>query len=65
MTTTPKAFAAPPAEDADILAEFLPVTSQIEHFLNGNTTGRALLEALYNHVLDEPLPQRLKDMLPR
>jgi hypothetical protein len=63
--TNPRAVAAPPAEDADILAEFLPVSSQIAHFLAGNTTGRALFQALYDYVLDEPVPPQLTDMLRR
>jgi hypothetical protein len=66
MTTSPKVLAVLPAEnDAEFLAEFLPVSAQIEHFLSGDTTGRALFEALYNHVLDEPVPPQLKAMLPR
>ena len=63
--TKPSTFAVAPAEDADILAEFLPISSQIEYFLNGDTAGRALFQALYDHVLDEPVPERLKDMLRR
>lgn len=57
--------AAAPVEDADILAEFLPISAQIEHFLAGDTSGRALFQALYDHILDEPVPQRLKAVLPR
>ena len=49
--------------DADALAELLPVARQIEHFLAGNTTGRALFHALYDHVLDEPVPPRLTKAL--
>jgi hypothetical protein len=57
--------AATPADDADILAELLPVTVQIEHFLAGDTTGRALFEAIYDHVLDEDVPERLTAVLRR
>jgi hypothetical protein len=35
----------------------------IRRFLTGETTGRDVLEALYDHVLDEPVPQRLTDLL--
>jgi hypothetical protein len=63
--TNPSTLAAVPAEDADILAEFLPIPSQIEHFLAGDTNGCALFHALYGHILDEPVPERLTDMLRR
>jgi len=52
-------------EDADAIAALLPLASQIEHFLAGTTTGRALFEALYDDVLDEPVPPRLTDLLRR
>jgi hypothetical protein len=55
----------PVDEDADAIAALLPVSSQIEHFLAGTTTGRALFEALYGDVLDEPVPHRLIDLLRR
>jgi hypothetical protein len=50
-------------EDADSLAGLLPVDQQIEHFLAGNTTGRALFHALYDHILDETVPERLTKVL--
>lgn len=53
------------AEDAEILAEFLPVSAQIRHFLAGRTNGGALFHALYDHVLDEPVPERLSAVLHR
>ena len=31
----------------------------IRDFLNGKTEGEGLLHALYDHVLDEPVPERL------
>jgi hypothetical protein len=65
MMTTPRAVSTPPAEDAEVLAEFLPVSSQIAHFLAGNTTGSALFHALYDYVLDEPIPPQLTDLLRR
>jgi|SwirhisoilCB1_FD_contig_31_4569701_length_256_multi_7_in_0_out_0_1 hypothetical protein len=36
------------------------VPSQIELFLSGATDGAALFGALYDEVLDEPVPDRLK-----
>ncbi len=32
---------------------------EIRDFLNGKTDGEDLLHALYDHVLDEPVPERL------
>jgi hypothetical protein len=37
--------------------------SQIREFLAGETNGKSVLEALYDRVLGEPVPQRLKDLL--
>lgn len=53
------------AVDAETAASLLPVSDQIDMFLAGETNGRALLEALYGHVLDEPVPERLKALLRR
>lgn len=38
---------------------------EIRDFLNGKTDGEDLLHALYDHVLDEPVPQRLTTLLKR
>jgi hypothetical protein len=54
-----------PTGEAETHAALLPLAAQIEQFLAGRTTGRALLEALYNAPLDEEVPARLKDLLPR
>jgi hypothetical protein len=40
----------------------MPMDAEIRRFLAGETNGRVVLEALYDHVLDEPVPQRLKDL---
>ena len=41
------------------------VDSRIRAFLTGETEGRDLLRALYDHVLDEPVPERLRAVLKR
>ena len=35
----------------------------IRDFLAGKTDGEDLLHALYDHVLDEPVPERLRALL--
>ncbi|HMD63311.1 MAG TPA: hypothetical protein VKF83_04965, partial [Stellaceae bacterium] len=37
-----------------------PVEKQILDFLEGGTDGEDLLHALYDHVLDEPVPERMR-----
>ena len=32
---------------------------QIIDFLDGRTHGESLLHALYDHILDEPIPERM------
>ncbi|HYU12279.1 MAG TPA: NepR family anti-sigma factor [Stellaceae bacterium] len=41
------------------------VDSRIRAFLAGDTDGEDLLHELYNHVLDEPVPERLRALLKR
>lgn len=38
---------------------------EIRDFLNGKTDGEDLLRRLYDHVLDEPVPERLTALLKR
>jgi Anti-sigma factor NepR len=40
-----------------------PIDSDIRDFLAGRTNGEDLLHALYDHVLDEPIPERLRALL--
>jgi hypothetical protein len=37
----------------------LPVSMQIEHFLDGESDGGPLFQALYGAVEDEPVPEHL------
>jgi len=43
---------------AEVEAE-LSVVREIERFLDGESDGHVLLNALYGDVLDEPIPERL------
>ena len=45
-------------------ASFLrpPLEDQIADFLDGRTHGESLLHALYDHVLDEPIPERMRGL---
>ena len=45
------------------VAPAAPVREQIRAFLDGETNGEALLHALYDHVLDEPIPPQMLDLL--
>jgi len=40
-----------------------PIDSEIRDFLDGKTDGEDVLHALYDHVLDEPVPERLLALL--
>jgi Anti-sigma factor NepR len=39
------------------------VEHQILDFLDGRTDGENLLHTLYDHVLDEPIPERIRSLL--
>ena len=41
------------------------IDRDIRDFLAGKNEGEDLFHALYDHVLDEPVPQRLRDVLRR
>jgi hypothetical protein len=40
-----------------------PVDARIAAFLDGKSDGGELLHALYDHVLDEPIPQSMRALL--
>jgi hypothetical protein len=39
------------------------VADRIADFLDGRTQGEDLLHELYDHVLEEPIPQRMRALL--
>jgi hypothetical protein len=39
------------------------IERQIRAFLDGKTHGEELLHRLYDHILDEPIPERLNAVL--
>ena len=50
-----------PAIGASVGSFWLPpLEEQIADFLDGKTCGESLLHALYDHVLDEPIPERMR-----
>lgn len=44
----------PPAKEIDTVGE------QLLDFLDGRTDGEELLHTLYDHVLDEPVPEQMR-----
>jgi len=40
-----------------------PVDNRIRAFLAGDSHGEDLLHAIYDHILDEPVPERLRALL--
>jgi hypothetical protein len=43
-----------------ILCSGVPAGEQLLDFLDGRTDGGELLHTLYDHVLDEPVPERMR-----
>jgi hypothetical protein len=41
------------------------IDSRIRAFLAGVTDGEDVLHEIYDHVLDEPVPERLREVLKR
>lgn len=41
------------------------IDSRIRAFLDGDSDGEDVLHAIYDHVLDEPVPERLRAILKR
>jgi hypothetical protein len=51
--------------DDEFEMDEIMIDEQIRDFLDGRTDGEEPLHALYDHVLEEPLPPRLLDPLRR
>jgi hypothetical protein len=58
-------FLATKCRPAEPIVVTSPVDRDIRDFLAGKNDGEDLLHALYDHVLDEPVPERLKSLLRR
>jgi hypothetical protein len=43
----------------------LSVTDRLAAFLEGGTHGEDLLHELYDYVLEEPIPKRMREILDR
>jgi hypothetical protein len=54
---------AVPQDAVSELESELSVSRQIRRFLDGESDGGALFEALYGSIAEEPVPQRLLDVL--
>lgn len=54
MTATAMAFCEPPADEIDDVIEHA-----ILRYLNGESEGQELFQALYGDALDEPIPERM------
>lgn len=58
-------FLAAKRRHVELVIAKSPVDRDIRDFLAGKNDGEDLLHALYDHVLDEPVPERLKGLLRR
>ena len=58
-------LAAQRCRSADIKPVRSSTDREIRDFLSGKTDGEDLLHELYDHVLDEPVPERLTALLRR
>ena len=56
--TTTTRFSASP-----LMIPMPSIRDQIIDFLDGRTHGEELLHALYDHVLDEPIPAAMRALL--
>ena len=63
--TMPARKAVPPFLPQLPLGGLPSMSDRIAAFLDGRTHGEDLLHELYDHVLDEPIPQRMREILDR
>lgn len=61
----PVRHARKPALGEDLEADLAgpALEARIAAFLDGTTHGEDLLHVLYDHVLDEPVPERMRALL--
>ena len=50
-------------ERSSAKSERVSIGEQIAAFLDGRTNGEGLLHTLYDHILDEPIPQSMRAIL--
>ena len=55
--------AMPEARDSEEAGSELSVANRIVDFLDGRTHGEDLFHELYDHVLAEPIPHRMRILL--
>jgi hypothetical protein len=66
MVESWSAHAGPPLTRSRDYEAQLPRASigdEIVDFLDGKTHGEGLLHALYDHILDEPVPEQMREVL--
>jgi hypothetical protein len=61
--TKPERKAFPPSLAEPPTGRLPPITDRIADFLDGRTHGEDLLHELYDHVLEEPIPQSMRALL--
>lgn len=61
ISSTEVATALP--DDPEPRGEAFSIKAQIAAFLDGETHGEALLHALYDPILDEPIPPQMRALL--
>jgi hypothetical protein len=61
--TKPERKALPPFLQQPPIGRAPSMTDRIAAFLDGRTHGEDLLHELYDYVLEEPIPQRMRAIL--
>jgi hypothetical protein len=61
--TKPERKVFPPFLLPQPIGRLPTVTDRIADFLDGRTHGEDLLHELYDHVLEEPIPQSMRALL--
>ena len=53
----------PRSRDYEAQLHRASIGDEIVDFLDGRTHGEGLLHALYDHILDEPVPEQMREVL--